>query len=116
MKLTVVPFWILARPHVRHVTMTDDQLSYIEAFWAKIRTGLDQADFNAKHQFIEVLDIRGKIAFENGQKVVYLKCLTDPKEQQQRLPIRTSPLSNNHKGHPVVLKTRLLLQPAYKFA
>ena len=80
--------------HVRHVTMTDDQLSYIEAFCAKIRTGLDQADFNAKHQIIELLDIRGKIALENGQKVVYLKCLIDPKEQQQRLPIQTSPSLN----------------------
>ena len=70
--------------HVRHVTMTDDQLSYIEAFCAKIRIGLDHADLKTKKQFIELLDIRGKIAFENGEKVLYLKCLIDPKEQQQR--------------------------------
>ena len=80
--------------HIRHVTMTDDQLAYIEEFCTKIRRGLDHADFNAKRQIIELLDIRGKIAFENGQKVIYLKCLIDTQEQQQRLPIQISPSSN----------------------
>ena len=79
---------------VRHVTMTDDQLSYIEEFCAKIRTGLDHADFNTKRQIIELLDIRGKVAFENGKKVLYLKCLIDPKEQLPRLPMQISPSSN----------------------
>jgi len=77
--------------HVRHVTITDDQLNYIEAFCAKIRKGLDHADFNTKRQIIDLLDIRGKIAFENGQKVLYLRCLIDTQEQQQRLPIQISP-------------------------
>ncbi|MBE7433119.1 MAG: recombinase family protein [Anaerolineales bacterium] len=83
--------------HVRHVTMTDDQLNYIEAFCAKIRKGLDRVDFNTKRQIIELLDIRGKVAFENGQKVLYLKCLIDPidsEEQQQRLPMQISPSLN----------------------
>jgi len=70
--------------HLRKVTMTDDQLSYIEAFCAKIRNGLDQADFNTKRQIIELLDVRGKIAFENNEKVVYLKCLIT---QQPLAPI-----------------------------
>jgi len=76
--------------HVRHVTMTDDQLAFIEEFCAKIRKGLNRADFNARRHIIELLDVRGKIAFENGQKVLYLKCLIDL-EQQQRLPIQISP-------------------------
>ena len=80
--------------HVRNVTMTDDQLKYIEEFCATIRTGLDMADFVTKRHIIELLDIRGKIAFENGQKVIYLKCLIDPNEQQPPLPIRTSPSLN----------------------
>lgn len=80
--------------HVRHVTMTDDQLSFIEEFCATIRTGLNLADFYAKRKIIELLDIRGKIAFENGQKVVYLKCLIDPKEQHPPLPMQISPSSN----------------------
>ena len=66
--------------------MTDDQLSYIEAFCAKIRHGLDQADFNTKRQIIELLDIRGKIAFENNEKVLYLKCLIS-QQQVSRRPI-----------------------------
>ena len=77
--------------HIRKVTMTDDQLSYIEVFCAKIRNGLEQADFNTKRQIIELLDIRGKIAFENNEKVLYIKCLIT---QQPLLPIVISPLSN----------------------
>ena len=73
--------------HIRKVTMTDDQLSYIEAFCAKIRNGLDQAGFNTQRQIIELLDVRCKIAFENNEKVIYLKCLINPKEQQPLLPI-----------------------------
>ena len=66
--------------YIRKVSITDAQLSYIEAFAAKIRDGIDAADFYAKRQIIELLDIRGKIALENGEKVIYLKCLIDPIE------------------------------------
>ena len=77
--------------HIRKVAITDDQLSYVEEFCAKIRKGLDQADFNTKRQIIELLDIRGKIAFENNEKVLYLKCLIQP---QPLLPIVISPSLN----------------------
>ena len=80
--------------HVRTVTITDDQLSYIEEFCAKIRNGLDRADFNTKRQIIQLLDIRGKIAFEEGEKVLYLKCLIDTQEQQQVSRVLISPSSN----------------------
>lgn len=80
--------------HVRSVTLTDDQLGAIEAFCARIRKGLDQADFSAKRQIIELLDVRGKVAFENGEKVLYLKCLVRPQEQQPLLPIAISPSLN----------------------
>jgi len=79
--------------HIRKVTMTDDQITYIEAFCAKIRNGLDQADFNTKRQIIELLDVRGKVAFENNEKVLYLKCLITS-EQQPRFPVLISHLSN----------------------
>jgi hypothetical protein len=39
------------RVHVRDIAMANDQLAYIEEFCAKIRTGLDQADFNAKANY-----------------------------------------------------------------
>ena len=78
--------------HVREVTLTDDQLGYIEEFCAKIRKGLDKADFNVKRQIIQLLDIRGKIAYENGERVLYLKCLIEPREPQavSRVPISPS--------------------------
>ncbi len=95
----------LAR-HVRKVTMTDDQLSYIEAFCAKIRSGLDQADFNTKRQIIELLDVRGKIAYENNEKVVYLKCLI-PQHQVSRVPI--SPSSNTGEIVIIHIACRLIL-------
>ena len=56
--------------HFKNVTMTNDQLAYIEEFCAKISTDLDRADFNTKRQIVELLDIRSKITFEDGQKVV----------------------------------------------
>ncbi|MCB9112212.1 MAG: recombinase family protein [Anaerolineales bacterium] len=80
--------------HVRQVTLTDDQLSYIEEFCAKIRNGLGKVDFNAKRQIIQLLDIRGKIAFENGEKVLYLKCLIDFQDPQQVSRVLILPLSN----------------------
>ena len=80
--------------HVRQVTMTDDQLAYVEEFCAKIRTGLDHADFNAKRQIIQHLDIRGKVAFENGERVLYLKCLIEPPEPQLVSRVLISPSSN----------------------
>ncbi|NOH04977.1 MAG: hypothetical protein HND47_24885 [Chloroflexi bacterium] len=98
--------------HVRHVTMTDEQLNYIEGFCAKIRKGLDRVDFNTKRQIIELLDIRGKVAFENGQKVLYLKCLIDPinsEEHLQRLPMQISPSLCCHNGTPYMVTARLVL-------
>jgi len=66
--------------YIRSVNITDAQLSYLEAFSAKIREGIDGADFYTKRQIVELLDIHGKIAIENGEKVVYLKCLIEPTE------------------------------------
>ena len=42
--------------YIRKATVTDDQLAYI------------------------LLDVRGKIALENGEMVIYLKCLMDAGE------------------------------------
>jgi hypothetical protein len=42
---------------------------------------LGKADYSAKKQIIEVLDLRGKLAPDGGEKAVYLKCLIDLLEQ-----------------------------------
>jgi hypothetical protein len=44
--------------HVYKATISDDQLIQIEAFCAKIRCRLNHADFDAKRQIIELLDVR----------------------------------------------------------
>ena len=69
--------------YIRKVNNTDAQLSDIEAFGAKIRDGIDAADFNVKRQIIELLDIHGKIALENREKVIYLKCSLESSEYQE---------------------------------
>jgi len=99
--------------HVQNVTLSDDQLGVIEAFCAKIRKGLDQADFNARRQIIELLDVRGRFAYENGQKVLYLKCLIDPPEQPPRLPMQISPSLNNHDGNQIELTARVAVSAAW---
>lgn len=70
--------------------MSDDQLSLIETFCDRIRPVFDQAEFGTRRQIIEMLDVRGKIAFENGEKVICLKCLVIP-EQQPLVPMRILP-------------------------
>jgi len=78
--------------HIHKVTITDDQVNLIEAFCAKIREGLDQADFNTKRHILELLDVRGKIAFENGERILYLKCLLDHYNPRQVSRVLISPL------------------------
>jgi hypothetical protein len=92
---------------VRNATLSDDQMGLIEAFCARIRKGLDQADFNTRRQIIELLDIRGTIAFENGDKVLYLECPIAPYEQVPLLPIVISPSSNSDWQNPVEITARL---------
>ncbi|MBI2333949.1 MAG: recombinase family protein, partial [Chloroflexi bacterium] len=95
--------------HVREVTLTDDQLGYIEEFCAKIRQGLDKADFNVKRQIIQLLDIRGKIAFENGERVLYLKCLIEPREPQAVSRVPILPSSNTGAIATICIACRLIL-------
>jgi len=82
---------VIIQSHLASITITDEQLEEIEAFCAQIRTGLDMVTPEVKQQIIELLDVRGKMALENNEKVVYVKCLLG----QQRLSVvATSPLSS----------------------
>jgi hypothetical protein len=63
----------------------------IESFCAQIQTGLESATFEQKRQLIDMLDVRGTLAIENDEKVVYVKCHLG---QQQRSVARTSHLSS----------------------
>jgi hypothetical protein len=81
--------------NMRTATSTDVQLFTVQAFLAGIRAGQEKADFNAKRQSTELLDPRGKLALEAGEKVICLKCLIDLLEQQPRLHMPVLPSSNS---------------------
>jgi hypothetical protein len=79
-------------------------------FCAKIRSGLNHADFDGKRQVIELLDVRCKIDFENDEKMIWLKCLIEPEGQQQLLPMPTSPLSSTgNRQQMYILTARLVV-------
>lgn len=59
--------------HLDSVIMSDDLIASIEAICAEISVGLDNATFEDKKRYFEILDVRGKIAFEDGKEVVYIK-------------------------------------------
>jgi hypothetical protein len=44
-------------------------------FCAKVGVGLEHTDFVIRRQIIGLFDIRDQIAFENSEKIIYLKCL-----------------------------------------
>jgi len=60
--------------HMQQVTITDEQIAEIEAFCAEVRDGLDNATFEDKRQYFDLLDVRAKLAIENDEKVAYVSC------------------------------------------
>ena len=77
--------------HIKNVLITDQQVAEIEEWCAEVRTGLDMATFEYKLRYFDLLDVRRKLAFENNEKVVYIKC----KVGKQRVSLAaTSHLSN----------------------
>jgi hypothetical protein len=92
--------------------ITDGVLSHenanaeTEAFCAEVREGSDVATFEDKRRYFELLDVRGKLALENGEKVVYVLCKIG---KPRPWPTLTSPLSSNHKGHTITVTARLVL-------
>ena len=63
---------------IEKLTLTDDQISEIQEFCDGIRDRIDTADFDEKRQLLELFDVRGKLALENNEKVIYATCLIHP--------------------------------------
>lgn len=61
--------------HLSTTFLSDEQVAEIEAFCAEVREGLDEATFEDKRRYFELLNLHATLAIENGEKVVYLKCL-----------------------------------------
>ena len=69
--------------HLQQAMIPDARIEEIEEFCRQVSEGLGNASFEDKRQTLELLDVRGKLAVEDGQKVVYVSCVID----QARLSI-----------------------------
>ena len=78
----------------------------IEEFSAKINHNLDTATFEGKRRILDMLDVRGTLAIENDERVLYVSCLLAP--QQVSLALISSS-SNNHNRHPITISARLVI-------
>ncbi len=68
-----------------------DQTLHDQSFLWNFPVKSECTTFEQKLQVIDMLDVRGTLAIENDEKVVYVKCILG----QQLLSVaRTSPLSN----------------------
>jgi uncharacterized protein YhaN len=77
--------------HLRTNIPTDEEIESIVAACEEIGVGLDNATFEDKRKYFDWLQVRGKLAVENDEKVVYAKCRIG----EQRLSVvATSPSSN----------------------
>jgi len=57
--------------------LTDDQIEAIRDFVAQVIDGLEvaDADFKVRRRVVEMLDVQATLAVEDGQKVIYARCV-----------------------------------------
>ena len=62
--------------HLAAATITDQQIQEFSTFAKEIKGEIDlaNADFETRRGLVERLDLRGILAFENGEKVVHVTC------------------------------------------
>ena len=60
--------------HLSRDTLTDEQIADIQYFAAEVRSGLQASDFATKRDIVELLNVSGKLAVEQGQRVVHVRC------------------------------------------
>jgi hypothetical protein len=93
--------------HLVTVQVSEEQIRDIEEFCSNIRESLDLLDFDERRQFFDMVDMRGVLAIENGERIVNVSCHLG----KQRLQvIQTSPSSSTgatatppcacHRTHP----------------
>jgi hypothetical protein len=93
------------------VIISDAQLEAIDAICAEIEVGLDNATFEDKKRYFELLDVRGVVALEDGKEVVYAKCKL---VKQQRLQMQTWPSHSDWKDNRITVTARLVIQAILK--
>ena len=78
--------------YLEQSVISDEQVEDIKSFCETIKDELDIATFDQKRQLLEMLNLRGTLAIEDNERIVYVKCLVAP---QQRLSLaQISPSSN----------------------
>ncbi len=53
---------------------TDEEIDFIVTYCEEVGVGLDHATFEDKWQYFDWLKVYGKLAVEEGEKVIYAKC------------------------------------------
>ena len=75
------------------MVITEDQLELIEMFLSEVREGIEHSTFEDQRKILDLLNVRGKLAIENNEKVIYITCLLNPEPQRLSL-VQTSHLSS----------------------
>jgi len=62
--------------NLEEIVITDEQIINIEAVAQEIRSKLNgKRDFASKRKIIEMMNVSGTLAVENGEKVIYIQCI-----------------------------------------
>jgi hypothetical protein len=96
--------------HLQSTGISDEQIAEIEEFCEQVREGLAHATFEDKRHYLDLLDVRGILVLENGEKVVYITCKLG---KQRLLQMQISHSQNNHNGQqpfPITLTARLIIR------
>lgn len=60
--------------HLQATILTEKQKQKIREFCSQVRNRVDYTTFEQKRELIDILDVRGTLAIENDEKVVYIGC------------------------------------------
>jgi hypothetical protein len=60
--------------HLQINIPTDEHIAAVVAHGEEVGDGLDNATVDDKRKYFDWLDVRGKLAVEDGEKVIYTKC------------------------------------------
>ena len=65
------------RAHVTAQAVSDDQIRSLQDFVQKVAASLDVAngDSATRRRVIEVLDVEGTLAIEDGERAIYVRCV-----------------------------------------
>ena len=99
--------------YLQELTYTDADIVTIEKFSAKINHNLDMATFEGKRRILDMLDVRGTLAIENDERVLYVSCLIAP--QQVSLALTSHWRCTGNRQQLYVLTARLVVNNAMKW-